>query len=78
MQIKHSINLALIAGIVISCQNSPVDFFFGLVDRFDRLPGRTNIQMSGFDKSFAFLGPFDEPNLIVELPQMFLDPFQAG
>ena len=66
------------AGIVISRQNSPVDFFFGLVGRFDRPPGRTNVQMPGFDESFAFLGPFDEPNLIVELPQMFPDPFQAG
>ena len=66
------------AGIVILRQNSPVDFFFGLVDGFDRLPGGTNIQMPGFDESFAFLGPFDEPNLIVELPQMFPDPFQAG
>ena len=31
--------------------------------------------MPDFDDSFALLGPFDEPNLIVELPQMFPDPF---
>ena len=78
MQIKCSINLALIAGIVISRQNSPVDFLLGLVDGFDRLPGGTNIQMPGFDESFAFLGPFDGPTLIVGLPQMFPDPFRAG
>ena len=78
MRIKHLIKLAIMAGIVISRQNSPVDFFFGLVDGFDRLPGGTNIQMPGFDESFAFLGPFDGPNLIVGLPQMFPDPFRAG
>ena len=78
MRSKHLIKLVIMTGIIISRQNSPVDFFFGLVDKFDHPPGRTNIQMPGFDESFAFLGPLDEPNLIVELPQMFPDPFRAG
>ena len=35
MQSKHLIKLIMMAGIVNSRQNSPLDFLFGLVDKFD-------------------------------------------
>ena len=68
----------MMAGIVNSRQNSPVDFFFELVDKFDHPAGGTNAQRSDFDNSFVLSGPFDESNLIVESSLTFPRPFQAG
>ena len=51
MQIKCVINLALIAGVVISSSRFPSGFLHGSVDGIDRPPSGINIQMSGFDES---------------------------
>ena len=43
----------MMVGIVNSRQNSPVDFFLGLVDKFDHPTGRTNAQGWDFDNSLS-------------------------
>ena len=54
MQSKHLIKLIMMVGIVNSHQNSPVDFFLGLVDKFDHPTGRTIAQGLDFDDFLVY------------------------
>ena len=44
MQSKHSVKLVMMVDIVNPRQNSPVDFLFDLIDKFDHPAGRTSAQ----------------------------------
>ena len=44
MQSKHLVKLVMMAGIVNPRQNSPVDFLFDSIDKFDHPAGGTSAQ----------------------------------
>ena len=60
------VKLIMMADIVNPHQNSPVDFLFDLIDKFDHPAGRTNALWPDLTNSFFLPESFDGPNSIVE------------
>ena len=65
-------------GIVNSRQNSPLDFLFGLVDKFDHPTTRTNIQGLDFDDFLVYQDHLTDRFQRVESSPIFPGTCKAG